>query len=200
MTKEADKSKILLYKSKLRKEILTRLDSQCSLDISSKSLVIQKRLFELEEFKKARCVVAYVSMAGEVDTHRIIEESIRMGKTVGVPVLVGDSGGKGKRDLIISHIRDRIKELEVGPYGIKQPKAADIKPIPYEDMDMVLVPAVAFDNEGNRLGRGKGYYDRFLEKLPKHALKVGLCFDIQRLESVPILPHDIPVRVLLSNA
>lgn len=198
MTKISDNSKILSYKWELRKEILNSLKSQNDAEKLKKSLVIKNKLFELEGFIKTRCVVAYVSMSEEVDTHQIIDESIRMGKTVGVPVMVS-SGKKGKKDLIISQITDRIRQLEIGPYGINEPKANEIRPIPYENMDVVLVPGVGFDKNGNRLGRGKGYYDRFLKKLPKNALTIGLCFDFQIQESVPTLPHDMPVRMLLSN-
>jgi 5-formyltetrahydrofolate cyclo-ligase len=195
LTKIADNSKIIAYKKKARKEILSKLRSQSRTDILKKSSIIKERLFGLEEFRKARCVIAYVSMAEEVDTHQIIDESIRMGKMVGVPVLV-----KGERDLIISQITDRIRQLEIGPYGINQPKKDEIKPISPESMDLILVPALVYDKGGNRLGRGKGYYDRFLEKVPEHALTVGLCFDFQIAESVPTVPHDIPVRTLLTDA
>lgn len=198
MTKISDNSKILLYKGELRKEILNRLKSQSSAEKLRKSLIIKNKLFELEEFIKAGCVVAYVSMLEEVDTHRIIDESITMGKVVGVPLAVS-AGKKGKKELIISQVTDRIRQLEIGPYGISEPKANEIRPIPYEDMDLVLVPGLGFDKDGNRLGRGKGYYDRFLKKLPKNALTIGLCFDFQIQESVPTLPHDIPVHMLLSN-
>jgi 5-formyltetrahydrofolate cyclo-ligase len=148
----------------------------------------------LKEFKKARCVIAYVSLPDEVDTHKLIDESIRMGKMVGVPVVE-----KGKKRLIISQISDRMKQLEVGPYGLNQPKKAEIRPIPYRQMELILVPGLAFDESGNRLGRGKGYYDRFLRRLPKHALTIGLCFDCQITESVPAVSHDIPVRKLITN-
>jgi len=191
----ADNSKIILYKKRVRKEILSKLKSQKRTEILKKSLVIKEKLFKLEEFKKARCVIAYVSMAEEVDTHQIIDESIRAGKIVGVPVIV-----KGERDLIISQITNRKGELEIGPYGIHQPKQDEIKPVPFKSMDLILVPALAYDKDGNRLGRGKGYYDRFLEKLPEYALTIGLCFDFQVVESAPTLPHDIPVRVLLTDA
>jgi 5-formyltetrahydrofolate cyclo-ligase len=199
LTKSRDDSTILLSKRKLRKEILSRLKAVKSLEILKKSAVIRDRLFALEEFKRARCVIAYVSMPDEVDTHQLIDESIGMGKQIGVPVLTAAKGKKGKRDLIISQITDRIKQLEIGPYGIKQPKQSDIKPVPCKEMDLILVPGLAFDREGNRLGRGKGYYDRFLEKIPKTALTIGLCFDFQVAESVPKLPHDIPVRMLISD-
>lgn len=195
LTKKSISSKILLSKRKLRKEISHKLKSQTKNENFKKSDSIKEKLFELMEFKKARCVVAYVSMPDEVDTHQIIDESIRMKKRVGIPVVV-----KGKEDLIISQITNRIRQLEVGPYGVHQPKRDEIRPIPYKEMDLVLVPGVSFDKDGNRLGRGKGYYDRFLKKLPKHALIIGLCFDFQIAGSVPTLPHDIPVRMLLTNS
>ncbi|MDD5450140.1 MAG: 5-formyltetrahydrofolate cyclo-ligase [Candidatus Omnitrophica bacterium] len=198
MTKIANNSKILLYKGDLRKEIFNRLRSQPNTERLKKSLIIQELLFKSEKFRKARCVAAYVSMTDEVDTHQIIDESIRMGKVVGVPLTISDAKS-GKKDLIISQITDRIRQLEIGPYGIRRPKANEIRPIPYKNIDLVLVPGLSFDIEGNRLGRGKGYYDRFLKKLPKNALTIGLCFDFQIQKSVPTLPHDIPVRMLISN-
>ncbi|MCM8781460.1 MAG: 5-formyltetrahydrofolate cyclo-ligase [Candidatus Omnitrophica bacterium] len=185
----------MIEKAKIRKEILHKLKSQSKDDVLRKSAVIKKRLFELEEFRKARCVIFYVSMPHEVDTHQMIDESIQMGKVVGVPVVI-----KGENDLTISRITDRLRQLEKGPYGISQPKLTEINSIPYEDMELVLVPGLAFDKDGNRLGRGKGYYDRFLKKLAIHVLTIGLCFDFQVLDSIPRLPHDIPLKMLLTNA
>lgn len=199
LTKDAYSSKIILEKKRLRKEILTKLRSQGKDSIAEKSSIIKKKLFELEEFRKARCVVSYVSMQGEVDTHLLIDESIQMGKIVGVPVLLPAEGGKGKKELIISQITDRMKQLETGPYCISQPKPADIRPLSCKEMGIILVPALAFDKTGRRLGRGKGYYDRFLKAIPKNALTIGLCFDFQMVESVPTLAHDVPVRMVISN-
>lgn len=187
-------SEIRLRKQKLRKEILEKLKSQSKEQILKKSRVIKDKLFGLEDFKRAKCVIAYVSQSEEVDTHMLIDESIRMGKIVGVPVVE-----RGKRELIISQISDRVRQLEIGPYGLSQPKRDEIRPISFGEMELILVPGLAFDERGNRLGRGKGYYDRFLKKLPKAALTVGLCFDFQKMESVPALPHDIPVRKLISS-
>lgn len=181
-------------KEKARKEILKKLRSQTREEILQKSEIIKKKLFELAEFKKARCVVYFLSMDFEVDTHRMVDESIQMGKIVGVPVVV-----KGEKELIISRINDRTTQLEEGPYGLKQPKAEDVMPISPAEIDLVLVPGLVFDRDGNRLGRGKGYYDRFLEKLPKCARTIGLVFDFQVAEAVPVLPHDIPVHALLTN-
>ncbi|MCX5716447.1 MAG: 5-formyltetrahydrofolate cyclo-ligase [Candidatus Omnitrophica bacterium] len=195
MVTETINNNILREKQKLREEILKKLRSQDREELFKKSLLIEEKLFELEEFKKARCVIFYVSFGGEVHTHRMIDESIQMGKLVGVPCVI-----EGKEDLVISLITDRTRQLERGPLGIKQPKVGEIKPIQYEDMDLVVVPGVAFDANNNRLGRGKGYYDRFLKKLSHKTTTAGLCFDFQITESVPALPDDIPVRMLLSNA
>ena len=195
MIKNLQGSNILSEKRKIRKEILAKLKSQSEVNIFKKSETVKKRLFELEEFKKAGCVVFYVSMRDEVDTHEMIDESIRIGKRIGVPVVV-----EGKKDLAISQITDRTRQLQEGPYGISQPEVKEIKPIPDGDIDLVLVPGLAFDKDGNRLGRGKGYYDRFLKRLPKPSLTIGLCFDFQVVKSVPRLPRDIPVKMLITNA
>jgi len=194
LSKESHDPKILLYKKNLRKEISQKARLQAKAGILEKSAAIKKKLFALEEFKKARCVVCYVSMSDEVDTHQIIDESIGMGKVIGVPVIV-----KGTKELMISRITDRIRQLEIGPYGIYQPRQDEVRPIQCTEIELVLVPALAFDRDGNRLGRGKGYYDRFLTTIPAHALTVGLCFDFQVVESVLTLPHDIPVQTLITN-
>jgi 5-formyltetrahydrofolate cyclo-ligase len=152
---------ILREKQRLREEILKKLKSQDKEELFAKSLAIEQKLFELEEFKKARCVIFYVSFGGEVYTHRMIDESMEMGKLVGVPCVI-----EGKEDLVLSLITDRARQLERGPLGVKQPRVGEIKPIQYEEMDLVVAPGVAFDKNRNRLGRGKGYYDRFLKKLP----------------------------------
>jgi len=194
LTKDVISSKIILYKDKLRKEIKGRLSSQKESEALKKSRIIKKRLFELEEFKKARCVIFFVSTPDEVNTHRMIDESMRAGKVVGVPVVI-----KGKNELIISKITDKATQFEIGPYLIRQPKESEIKPICDKDIDVALVPGLAFDKNGNRLGKGKGYYDRFLKRLSENALSIGLCFDFQVVESVPTVSHDKPVHILLSN-
>ncbi|NQU73550.1 MAG: 5-formyltetrahydrofolate cyclo-ligase [Candidatus Omnitrophica bacterium] len=194
MSENSQDNTILLSKRKIRKEISSQLRSQEKKQILENSAAIKRRLFDLEEFKKARCVVFYVSMETEVNTYDMIDESIQMGKRVGVPVVV-----EGEGCLNISQINSREKELKKGFYGVGQPEAKTIRPIPCEDMELVLVPGIAFDKAGNRLGRGKGYYDKFLKGLPKRALTIGLCFNFQVVESIPRLPHDIPVKMLLAG-
>ena len=154
---------------------------------AEKSRLIKHKFFGLEEFKRAKCVMFYVSLPEEVDTSEMIGEALEMGKRVCVPITLEDS-----RSIIASEI-DGGSVLEKGPYGIGQPKETDLKAVPLEDIDLVAVPGVAFDCCNVRLGRGHGYYDRFLKLLPKGTPTIGLAFDFQVVDNLPKDSHDVPV-------
>ncbi|MBF0533205.1 MAG: 5-formyltetrahydrofolate cyclo-ligase, partial [Candidatus Omnitrophica bacterium] len=92
------------------------------------------------------------------------------------------------------------QDMESGPYGILQPKASEDRKLDLDQIDMVIVPGVAFDRNNCRLGRGQGYYDRFLPRLSARTTTVGLAFDFQMLDVIPqIEPHDVPVSCVLNN-
>ncbi len=181
-----------LSKNFLRRRILKRLNEQSAYERARKSLEIKKGLFALEEFKSAKTVMFYVSKDGEVDTIQMIKDTLRMGKRVAVPVTKVE-----KKELIASQILDLEKELTRGPYGILEPKSGYVRPVPIEKIDLIVVPGVAFDKMGRRLGRGAGYYDRFLKKFHKDVPFIGLAFDFQVVENLPTLSHDVPVSKLL---
>jgi 5-formyltetrahydrofolate cyclo-ligase len=174
-------------KHAIRKEILKKLRSQSPGERLRKSDLIKEQLFQEEEFKKAQCVMLYVSTDEEVDTKRMIDETLEMGKKVCVPVVV-----KGSKRIIASELKEH-SALQKGPYGIYQPAENSVRAVPLEDIDLVVVPGVAFDAHKVRLGRGHGYYDRFLSDLPKGTRTIGLAFDFQVVEKLPRDSHDIPV-------
>ena len=125
----------------------------------------------------------------------MIDEALKSGKKVVVPRVVSET-----KEIIASEIDDAKKDLELGPYGIYHPrKDVRLEEIPLEEIDLVIVPGVAFDEENNRLGRGEGYYDRFLKKLPDRIPTIGLCFDFQRINYLPKDSHDIPVSKVITN-
>ena len=134
----------------------------------------------------------YVSMDGEVDTVPMIIETLKMGKRVAVPVTV-----LSEKKLYPAEI-SALKELSEGHYGIMEPKLESIRGVPLEEIDLVIVPGLAFDYKANRLGRGKGYYDRFLKSLPAKTPCLGLAFDFQVVEDLPVLQHDQPVFRVIS--
>jgi len=181
-------------KAKLRKIILAKLKNLKEEERQRKSLLIKDKLFRLSVFKRAKTVMFYISKDGEVDTILMIKEAIQKGKKVVVPITLS-----GEKELAVSLISGNERELEVGPLGVRQPKRAYIRPINLKNIDVVVVPGLAFDTKNNRLGRGGGYYDSFLKKLPKSISTIGLAFDFQIVENLPTASHDVKVQTLLTS-
>jgi len=157
------------------------------------SAVISKHLLGLECIKTAKTVMAYVAMPYEVKTDFIINTLLNMGKDVAVPVCVPAS-----YELIASKILN-LDELMPGHYGILEPKKEYLRPLEPSVLDIILVPGLAFDVYGNRIGHGKGYYDRFLSKVSPKALKIGLAFDFQVLSELPVDHYDIPMDCIITE-
>jgi len=181
-------SRTQLTKQRLRSKILLRLKTQKEEDRERKSRIIKEKLFKDTVFKKAKRVMFYISFGGEVNTIEMIKEAKKIGKMIAVPVC---GSGRSIKPCLLANRAG----LRKGPYSVKEPavkKSVDIK-----TLDLVVVPAVAFDKKGNRLGRGRGCYDYFLKKLPKDTPSVGLAFDFQVLPSIPTTKRDIKVNKIL---
>lgn len=181
----------MLTKKDLRSKILLKLKIQKEENRDRKSQVIKNKLFRTKVFKKAKNVMFYIALKGEVNTEEMIKEAKKQGKTVTVPVCCRDSF------TLRPCILDDHAKLKLGPYGVHEP--VEEKCVRLPDLDLVVVPGLAFDKKGNRLGRGKGYYDRFLAKLPQRTPTIGLAFDLQILPSVPTTEHDFSVTKVVSN-
>ncbi|MFA6141947.1 MAG: 5-formyltetrahydrofolate cyclo-ligase [Candidatus Omnitrophota bacterium] len=175
-------------KHKIRHHIRQKIKDRSDLEKSRKSDIIKGKLFNEEEFKKASVVMFYVSLKDEVSTLSMIDEAVKAGKRVCVPVIL-----KEEKRLVAGEIRNRSEDLERQHFGIYQPKEGHVKEVPLENIDLVIVPGVAFDKSNMRLGRGHGYYDRFLSGIPNGTRTIGLAFDFQVVEDLPKDSHDIPV-------
>jgi len=181
----------MLTKDKLRSKILFNLRKQKENQRLEKSRLIKNKLFRLKVFKKAKRIMFYLAYDGEVETKEMIKEAIKQGKIVAVPVC------KVKDKKIIPCKIGPDTKFKKGPYGIKEP--SKMVPLSLKELDLVIVPGVAFDKSGMRLGRGKGYYDYFLQNLSEKTTTIGLAFDFQIVSCLPTLPHDMPVdRVLFA--
>ena len=180
-------------KHKIRKHIIEKIRAHSPLEKSMKSGIIKDKLFIEEEFKKAKVVMFYVSLKDEVDTFIMIDEALKEGKRIAVPVIL-----KEEKRLIAGEIHNRLEDLESQHFGIYQPRQDRVREVPLDDIDLVVVPGVAFDRKNIRLGRGHGYYDRFLSGLPKRTKTIGLAFDFQVLEYLPQDPHDVPVSKIIT--
>lgn len=137
-------------------------------------------------FKAADTILLYHSLKDEVDTHTFIQKWSKE-KNILLPVVMGE-------DLELRRYTGP-QDLAVGSYGILEPTGEIVTS--YVSIDLIIVPGVAFDKLGHRLGRGKGYYDRLLPKIPQ-AYKIGICFPFQLLEEIPAEPFDICMDEILT--
>lgn len=138
-------------------------------------------------FRAANTVLLYHSLKDEVDTHEFIKKWSGE-KRILLPVVKGD-------DLEL-RIYTGPQDMKIGAYGIEEPIGETFTD--YAEIDFIAVPGVAFDREGNRLGRGKGYYDRLLPRIPS-AFKAGICFPFQLIDQVPTEPFDICMDIIITN-
>lgn len=151
------------------------------------SEMILKRLEETELFRQASCIALYYSIPGEVQTADFLEKWFDK-KQLLLPLVVGD-------DLRLLSYKGK-ETLRPGAFGIPEP--ADQKPTVFEsEIDLIIVPGVAFDRQLNRMGRGKGYYDRLLATL--QIPKIGICYDFQLQDTVPVEPFDKKMDLIITE-
>ncbi len=172
-------------KARLRREILARRDALSPEDRRGRSASIAQALFALPEYEAAGTVLFYVSFRSEVSTRRMIEQAISHGKRVLAPKVE-----HRRRELRLFEIKDLSTDLEAGYMNIYEPVEKRTREASPDEPDLVVMPGVGFDEKGNRLGYGGGYYDRLATKLRPDVRLVALAFEEQVVDEVPSLPHD----------
>ncbi|HHD2752015.1 TPA: 5-formyltetrahydrofolate cyclo-ligase [Clostridium perfringens] len=181
-------------KGELRKEIKLKrenLDKNIKLRADEK---IRKSLFESEIYKNSKVVFIYVNMDSEINTIDIIKELLTSDKIVAVPKVIPVS--LKERQMKALKINSMLQLNESGAFGILEPsvECEDIS----EDVDLIIIPGLAFDINGNRLGYGGGFYDRFLRKYP-NSKRVALCYDFQIFDEIPHEFFDEKVDLIISE-
>ena len=188
------KNKVNKAKDEIRKETIGRLKDQDPVRREERSNKILEKLLSCDEYISAETVMTYVSMPEEVDTIKFIQAALKQGKRITVPYIE-----TGSKEIIASELTV-IESLEKGPFGIYQPKVEHLKTISVKDVDLIVVPALAYDGNNMRLGRGGGYYDRFLALAQQYKCKtVGIAFNFQILKVVPTDSHDKSVNKLITD-
>jgi 5-formyltetrahydrofolate cyclo-ligase len=180
-------------KQRLRDVILARLNAMDSVERLEKSSRILERVLQSGLFTRASVVLVYDSSKTEVDTSRVLDACLAAGKTLCLPRTV-------KRDCALTphRVADLQNDLEPCRLGFREP-FAKLPREPLERIDLVVVPGVAFDTCGNRLGRGKGYYDRLLALPEFRARTVAFAFECQLVDTVPHEAHDRGVETLITE-
>ena len=155
-----------------------------------KSQIITDKIKNIEEYKNAKIIALYKSLNSEVDTEILIKYSINHGKIVVLPKVEND-------ELKFYKIENDYEKLNRSDFGIEEPYGEEDKYIEKEKIDLVIIPGVAFDLDKNRLGFGKGYYDRFLSNT--NLKTIGIFFEEQKHEKIPTEKYDIKMRKIVTD-
>jgi 5-formyltetrahydrofolate cyclo-ligase len=189
-------------KKLIRKEIAARLESMPAESRAAKSLAIEEQLLLMEEFRRSKTVLLYASFGYEAETRNLIVHCLSQGMHVGLPKVI-----KTEDRLRIFTVK-YIGELRPGCWGIPEPVESAEREMKLEDIDLVVVPGVAFDESCNRLGRGKGYYDKLLGSIPRgrnaespeiKPFLAGLAFEEQLVPSLYCGPYDIKMDAVITD-
>jgi 5-formyltetrahydrofolate cyclo-ligase len=178
-----------LLKDRLRRELRSESERHRAEEaVASRQLVL--RLKEEPLWKASRSVLFYSALPGEPDLSSLLQEALADGKTVAFPRYMAAT-----ESYITCQITDASRDLAPGRYGIFEPRSSCAE-LPLNRLDFLLVPGVAFDLSGARLGRGKGYFDRLLARAL--GVRCGVAFDWQVLPELPTEPHDVRVDCLVT--
>lgn len=183
-------------KEKLRREMRARLHGMSPALRAEASLVICQMAANLPAFLKSRCVALFAPLPSEPDVHPLIEEAWAQGKRVVLPLMIKHGAVP---ELDWHEVASWDDVVVPGPLGLREPDPLRCPRVPPTQIDCLFVPGVAFDPEGFRLGRGGGFYDRFLSQAPPALPGIGLMFSLQKIPAVPREPHDQALRSVITE-
>lgn len=158
-----------------------------------KSTALCEALLALPEVQQAGTIFSYFATYDEADLKRFDSAAAEAGKRLAYPISL-------PHGIMKAAVPKDESSLTEGAYGILAPSEADSEILDPEDIDVILVPCVAFDREGRRLGHGAGYYDRYMPMLRQDVLKILIAFDAQELDCVETEPTDIPVDIIVTES
>lgn len=181
-------------KKQFRKKILDKRQSISKEEVVEKSKKIKEKFQEFSGYKEAKFIMAYLPFRNEVDTFPIITEAMEKSKEIAVPKTYPKT-----KEMIPALISDLEEDLVYGSYGILEPKDERLNPLEPERIDLVIVPGVAFDEKGYRLGYGGGYYDRFILSLKEDVIFVAVAFEEQVVDEVPVDSWDQQVHLIFTE-
>jgi len=179
-------------KATLRRELQNCLLSITSQQRSEKSRKACKNLVSIPQFQNASMVMMFLSLPHEVDTSEAILHAWQLGKAIAVPKVSFQ-----QRHMIAVQINSLETGISTEASGLQNPIAG--VPVAFEEIDLVVTPALGFDKKGNRLGRGRAYYDRFFANNELKASRCGFGFAEQLVEKIPVTDHDEPVDILVTE-
>lgn len=187
---ETDNLGLAKRKADLRTIIRARLDKISAAKRVASSVQLCAKLKEQSFFQNAATILFFAPLPDEADVWPLLRESLAAGKIVALPQFDAKT-----QNYVARRVQNLQDEIVTGQFWVREPKSGCSK-IPLEKFDLVLVPGIAFDLRGNRIGRGRGFYDRLLQNI--RGLKIGIAFDGQVVKEVPAEKPDVPVDFILT--
>lgn len=176
-------------KKEIRRIVRQRIKEMTPEARESAAAKIFETIESRDEFQASHCIALFAAMADEVATVKALHNWLEMGKHIVVPRVEGD---------VMRFYDYNPEQMTTGAFGIEEP-TSDTE-IPAEAIDLMIVPARAFTREGLRLGRGGGFYDKYMSLQGFRAYKIGIAYECQIFDSLPHAPHDIAVDVVITEA
>ena len=181
-----------MEKKKVREEIIKKRNDLSAEIKKEYDDLIFKQLIESDIYTKAKKIFTYVSFGSEIDTIKFIKYALNDNKEIYIP-----KTDKSKKEMIAIRINS-LDNMSVDNWGILEPKVVDKNKIG-KDFDLILMPGLAFDRKGNRIGYGGGYYDKYLSQIKETSNKIVLAYDFQIVNNIENEPHDIKTNYIITN-
>ena len=181
-------------KQEIRIEITKLLNAMPDRTRAQKTKAIEDRLFEFANFLEANIALLYMNTENEVATRHIIKRAFDYNKIVVLPVFHME-----KHTMGLMKVDNLDNQLKPGPRGVLEPNAQRCKKVPIDCIDIAIVPGIAFDEKGARIGTGMGFYDRLIPKLPITTRKVALSFEDQLIQQIPMEHHDKHIDIIITD-
>ena len=181
-------------KADIRNEMAAQIGKLSAVELKEKTRDIENRLFEFANFLESKIVLLYISGANEVHSEALIKRAFDHNKIVVLP-----KSDNGSKSILLYKIDDYPKGMRTGADGKLEPNPEKCRKVPIDCIDIAIIPGVAFDEKGGRVGPGDGFYDRLIPHLPITTRKVALALDNQVLLQVPSESHDKQVDIIITE-
>jgi 5-formyltetrahydrofolate cyclo-ligase len=181
-------------KIQIRDEIANTISALSESEINEKTAAIESRLFAFANFLESKIALLYLSSDLEVQTDSIIQKAYSYNKIVVLPAFDPEN-----YQMKLMKVDAFGQELIPGPRGVLEPDASKCKVVPMDRIDIAILPGLAFDEKGGRIGTGTGYYDRLVPRLDITTRKVALTFEEQIIPQVPMESHDKHVDIIITD-
>lgn len=185
---------IQITKNQIREDIAQKIAALSAKEVAEKTKTIEGRLFDFANFLESKIALMYANNENEVQTAKILLRALHSNKIVVLPAYSADNF-----EMTLKKVDNLKKDLQVGPRNIPQPHVNRCKIVPIEKIDIAIIPAVALDEKGGRIGSGEGYYDRLIPNLAITTRKVALALEAQIIPQVPIESHDKHVDIIITE-